>query len=90
MDTNKRTWYEVSTAIGSLPPLMPMPMPLVEKFDSEAEAVEWAERFRGFLKTQKRTKSHIAPTDEEIEFLGGNHCAIGFNGVTERTERRIV
>ena len=48
MDTNRRTWYEVSTAIGSLPPLTPMPMPLVKKFDSEAEAVEWAERFRGF------------------------------------------
>lgn len=90
-NTNRRTWYEVSTVIRSLPPgLVPMEMPLIKKFDSESDAVTWAERFCGFLETQERSDATIAPTDEEIEFLGGNHCAISFDGISEKTERKIL
>ncbi len=88
---DRRTWYEVSVVIGGLPPgLMSVPMQMVKKFDSEADAVKWADKFRGFLKTQERTRSTIVPTDEEIEFLGGNHCAIEFSSISERTKRKIA
>jgi len=89
--SGRRTWYEVSVVIGGLPPgLRPVQMPMVERFDSETEAVEWADRFRGFLGTQERVGSAIVPTDEEVEFLGGHHCAVEFVGITERTERSVA
>jgi len=89
--SDRRTWYEVSVVIGGLPPgLQPVPMPMVEKFDSLEEAIGWADKFRGFLGTQSRVGSAIVPTDEEVEFLGGHHCAVEFNGITERTERSIA
>jgi len=89
--SDRRTWYEVSVVIGGLPPaLRPVEMPMVRRFDSEAEATEWAGRFREFLGTQSRVGSAIIPTDEEVEFLGGDHCAVEFNGITERTERRLA
>ncbi len=87
----QRTWYEVSVVIGGLPPgLLPVQMPMVKRFNSEADAVVWADRFRGFLGTQRRDASAIEPTDEEIEFLGGDHCAVEFNDITERTERTVA
>ena len=88
---NRRIWYEVNTVIGGLPPgLRPVQMQMVKKFDLEADAVAWAERFRGFLKTQERVGSAIVSTDEEVEFLGGNYCAVSFDGISEKTERKIA
>lgn len=85
-----QTWYEVSTTIGSLPPLLPgITNKLVKKFDSKMKAAEWADRFRYFLTTQKRSGSTIEPSDEEIEFLGGDHCALEFHGIEKMTKTPV-